>query len=90
MRSTSSSRAVTNMTGVQSPAARSRRQTSMPSSPGSATSRTTATGCSRAAAASAADAVTLDVDAEALAAQVEPHQVGDRPVVLDDEDEAAG
>src|SRR5664279_1741488 len=44
MRSTSSSRAVTNSTGVQSFSARSRRHTSTPSRPGSPTSSTIATG----------------------------------------------
>ena len=34
-------------------------------------------------------AVALDVHPEALPAQVEPDEVGDGPIVLDDEDEAA-
>ena len=34
-------------------------------------------------------AVALDLHAEPVAAQVEPDEVGDRPVVLDDEDQTA-
>ena len=90
MRSTSSSRAVTNSTGVQSPSARSRRQISMPSMPGSPTSRMIAAGRSRAIAASAAVAVALDVHAVAGLGEVQPDDVGDRRLVLDHQDQPAG
>ena len=90
MRSTSSSRAVTNSTGVQSPAARSSRQTSVPSISGRPTSSTIGDGLQPSCGSEPGPAVPLDVHAEALAGQVEPDQVGDRALVLDDEHQPLG
>ena len=76
------------MTGVQSPLSRSRRQISVPSMPGQADVEHAGDRAQPAGGGQARRAVGLDVHAEAVPGQVEPDQVGDRPLVLDDQHQA--
>ena len=77
------------MTGVQSPASRSRRQISVPSRPGRRDVEDAGHRAQPAGGGQPGRAVALQVYAEAVPGQVEPDQVGDGRLVLHHEDEPA-